>query len=350
MAGPTRYVGAVTRYYEPKGFISARDPFNDLVLHLEFLGAKDYIVELMAETHGIPESDAEARAPAVRAHARLAMLHLQQATTGPVEVSFLSGYYALLQLIKIYILFSHLHGDLATHRYHGATYNPSGPADRPLPEEAIRFDRPGAIWLFYQLLTGRKIPKETVVRMADVYPYMQDISVEWGLADRSVGRIFALHPEEIHLPGGEVRARWTIEGAGVTRTTPREQLPVIAGMELDPDQEGPVFRSVDEPPDDPDRGYQLGACLDRRYLYFPHPGLTVSALMPGPLLMPEEFPIVLAFFHLSAVSRYHPEYLEHLRDTRFWPAVAGLRVHSMYKFMLLFWSYLRQGHVQVGGA
>lgn len=346
MAGPTKYVGAVTRYAARGGFMSARDPFDDLVLHIEFLGAKDYVVELMTTTHSIREADATARAPRVRAHARLALLYLNQANAGPVEVSFVSGYYAILQLLKIYILFSDLHNQLPAQRHHGASYDPTGPFDRPFPEETVTLRQAGALQLFYRALTGRSIPANTIVAMGDVYPYMQDVSTEWEYSGGS-SRICTLEPEVIYLPNQEVRARWRVAGPGVAEAAPQSHLPVLGTLEVDPAQQGLVFRSTGPIPTEPDAGAHLGGTLDRRYLYFPNQGKTISAVMSGALLMPEEFPIVLAFFHLGSVSRYHPEYLERLRDTRYWPVVAALRAHSMFKFLLLFWSYLRQAHVEI---
>jgi hypothetical protein len=56
----------------------------------------------------------------------------------------------------------------------------------------------------------------------------------------------------------------------------------------------------------------------------------------------EELPIVLAFFHLSSVVRYKPEFLARLRDSRYWPVLMSMQTHCMNKLLLLFWSYVHR--------
>ena len=87
--------------------------------------------------------------------------------------------------------------------------------------------------------------------------------------------------------------------------------------------------------------------IDRRFLYHPNRDRTTTAVMDVPMLMPEELPIALAFFHLSSVARYHPELLERFRSSRFWPAIAALRDHAVYKFILLSLSFVRRAHVAI---
>jgi hypothetical protein len=42
------------------------------------------------------------------------------------------------------------------------------------------------------------------------------------------------------------------------------------------------------------------------------------------------------------VTRYKPEFLERLMDSKFWPFLATSRSHALTKFLLLFWSFVHQ--------
>lgn len=77
-------------------------------------------------------------------------------------------------------------------------------------------------------------------------------------------------------------------------------------------------------------------------LYSDSDGKPYTPVSARSLLLPEEIPIALAFFHLSSVVRYKPEFLSKLRDSRYWPVLAALRYHGLYRATLLFWSHVQQ--------
>jgi len=62
----------------------------------------------------------------------------------------------------------------------------------------------------------------------------------------------------------------------------------------------------------------------------------------GRLEMFEELSLLLAFFHMSNVSRYNPEFLSALRDSRFWPVLLVLKRQGMFDAMQLFWSFMHK--------
>lgn len=343
MAGTTVFVvPPVTRYPEGGGFSSARDPFRDLTVHLEFLVAADYATDLLTSVHGVSLSDAVPRAPSIRSHARLALHYIEQAEASRPEVSFLPCYYGILQLMKLYILFGPLHDRLKDNRTHGASYSPAGPPDRNFASDTITVNPKGSIALFYEALTGRTIPAPTSVRMDQLYPFMQDCSAEWAMASSVRSSILQLTPSV----APSTQPVWRVSGPLASDDLSIAQLPALTPCEPHPDIPGPMFRGLTPSPVDNMAGH-LEATLDRTYLYFPLLGKTTTALMNGPLLMPEELPIALALFHLSSVVRYHPDYLEHLRDSRYWPVVVEARLHCLHKFLILLWSFLKQKHVNV---
>jgi hypothetical protein len=60
------------------------------------------------------------------------------------------------------------------------------------------------------------------------------------------------------------------------------------------------------------------------------------------ILLPEEMPIVIGFFYSSSITRYKPDFPARLRDSMYWPVFVALRKHALYKFLLLFTSFVRQ--------
>ena len=184
MAGPTTFSEPIERYKASGAFLTALDPLSDLLLHLQFLNSRDYVTSLLRSVHGVSKQDALARAPSIAAHVRLADQFFQQAGSGPRDVAFVSYYYGILNLMKIYILFTPLHGQLADNRHHGASYRTAGGPGRSLPKDSVQVAKKGAIPLFYETITAAKFVPQTV-RLGDVYPYIQDVGAEWQLAIRS---------------------------------------------------------------------------------------------------------------------------------------------------------------------
>lgn len=60
------------------------------------------------------------------------------------------------------------------------------------------------------------------------------------------------------------------------------------------------------------------------------------------LLMPEELPIFLLFFHMSSVVRYKPEFLFRTRDSQYWPMLSAARRHCLLKMLILAWSFVHK--------
>ena len=244
MAGKTRYIGALRRYPEFAELTSERDPFASATLQLEFLAVEDYVIELMDSRHSITPDDAAERAASVRAHVGLALQYLEQAQSGPREVCFVPCYYALLNLMKVYILFSDLRSRLATNRWHGASYAAKEGAATVLPSDQITLSDEGTIPLFYRVLTGKELPSRTNVSMADVYPFIQDISAEWGMACPDTSRIVQIG-HSIEKEGGVRYATHQVFGRSVEPSVALKTLPALAKCVPQPDAPG-VFRGPAE--------------------------------------------------------------------------------------------------------
>ena len=345
MAGQTQFVGAFTRYRDSAGFATARDPFDDLALHVGFLASTDYTSDLLRRAHGLEDSDAARRAPVIGAHVRLALRYLEQSQESNVDVSFVPCYYAILNLIKVCILFSDLHVELPTNRSHGASYISTGEPSRSLLQDKVVFGKTGTIPLFYRLLTGRSIRDKTVVSAHEWYPFMQDVGMEWKLARGNSALVHLVHSYHTDDVGAWIT--WSPRGPAVSGEVKQESLPVLINCTRRPEETGYIsFRGL--PYEGPESYWdQARGSLAAVYLYYPLANTTTSAVMNPAMPFPEEFPIVLAFLHMSSVVRYDPEHLEALKDSRFWPCIGALRAHSLLKFLLLFLSWVRKAHVTI---
>jgi YaaC-like Protein len=343
-APPDILLGPVKRYEADGTFSSALDPLVDLTLHLNFLNARDYVVALLRTAHNVSAKDAAARASSIRSHAQLAAQYAHQIRVSTPDVAFVPCYYAILNLVKVYILFSPQHAQLAANRHHGATYRSGVNRFRNLPTDAIKLEKRGTIPLFYEVITGTPFQAQ-YIRMAEVYPFIQDVGAEWQLAVRSDRRVFLGHEVAEHS-SGLLAAKFTVVEPTIRKAIPVAHLPALRDFSLEKGSKTAYVSTVPLPRSSTVHDVIVSG-LDRRYLYYPTAGYTVTTRMSTSMRMPEELPLVLAFFHMSSIARYHPERLEKLRASKFWPVVVALQSHGMHKFLMLFWSYLRQANVGV---
>lgn len=332
----------MNRYSDDFVFYTARDPLADLIVHLEYLAAKDYTVELLTTRHGVTLSDAKARAKIIGPHVRFAGAYIEQALQSLPEVSFLPAYYAILNLIKVYILFGPRHSELPRNRWHGASYPGFEKDSRSLETEVIELHPRGAIPLCHQTITGQAIKKQTRIKLGDLYPYLLDVGVEWEMATGSPSKVAGINIKIKKVGTGrrvDVKIRHSKgETSPALRALPLRKLTKTPGVD------GEFVSEVET--DDSITDRQLSERhVNHQLLYLNEPPMVpISARK---LLLPEELPIALVFFHLSSIVRYKPEFLAELRDSKYWPVVASVRWHCMYKFLRLFSSFVQQKTVRI---
>src|SRR4051812_25813381 len=112
----------VRRYIAYREFTARGDPFDAVLVQLGFLRSRDYVVSLLTQSFGVSTATALARTKKIVPHVEAVLAFADQARHGPQEVSFLPSYYAALNILKLYILFSSRHAELAANRWHGAQY------------------------------------------------------------------------------------------------------------------------------------------------------------------------------------------------------------------------------------
>ena len=348
----------VLRYAQSVGAATQLDPFEDATIWISSLRSKTYVTDVLRATHGVANKrELGMLATKIAKHSSTALDFIEQAFCGPQVVSFLPLYYAILNLSKITILVSGHRLLLDAQRTHGASYSVDKNCHGLLTDTVNVYPK-GAFPLLYRSLTGEAYPFITrhSVRLRDIYPYILNIGHELGhvldvrialqellfeLVEEGAGRYHfvaeAVAPARWnkHSKSGQLRYLSPLKGYRKLATRPHcfRSSSVVASSKAD--------------------AYtRLRNCLDTFLFYSWHARgndrLGVYApLSARRLKMPEEVPIWLAFFHLSNVVRYKPDYLDRLKDSNGWPIVLALRKHATYRYMLLFWSHFHQRNFDV---
>lgn len=314
------------------------DPFDDVIDFLRALTSSEYFAEIARMHPGAQGGSVRTLASEGTSYARLAMDYIDQAYSSSSRVAFLPLYYALLNICKLYVVLGPHRANLSDQRHHGVSYRTAGKESRGLLTEEIRLMNRGAIPLFYKTITGKALQNVTV-SMSDIYPYIIPISAEFTLASKTkdiryAGGRFTTVPKdhgvapclELSLKEGQ-----SFPEMGELKTIKRfkRQGDLLVGSAVSPKNVKNLRRQI--------RPFLVYANEQRDedddvYVHVP-----VSSQR---LLMPEELPIVLAFFHMSSVCRYRPQMLDRLLDSRFHTVLLSLQRHAMFRFFVLAWSYI----------
>lgn len=327
----------VQRYPEDVFVTSTQDGFCDLLDWLEFLNAKEYLVALLRGTHGLSESEAVRRAVEITPHVRMATAYIRQSLDGPTEISFLPAYYAILNLMKVYVLLGPRHADLAQNRWHGAAYDPRGKGSRSILTEEIVLKTGGVFPLFYETLTARKLPSRNVVlRIGDFLGLVSGIWFEYSLAMGRPHSICQLKFDVVNLQGSmHIRCVVTPPaGRG-----PEGPIQALRRFTVDSKQKRFYYSPVLQGPGPIEFTSALRGCLQTHLIYRLEPLNTYAEVVKSRLEFPQELPIALLFFYMSCIVRYRPEYFARLRDSKFWPVISSARMHAFLEFLLCFWSF-----------
>ncbi len=331
----------VFRYQEVHSVSTSLNPLDDLIDWLGYLTSPEYLIDVLGTRHHLSSTVAKARAKMIIPHVVDALAFMHQSLGGPPEVSFLPAYYAILNLAKVYILLGPRHADLPQHRWHGVTYNVEAKDSHSLLTEVVTVKRGGAFPLFYETLTSGAIARERTLKMGDVYPYIWDVGAEYSIATGQQSRIAALRCE-VEGTNNQYRLKVKVLSPNGGAQLSIRNLAALRGLTKlkgVPDTfVSPEFSCASDKVDETAR-----TNLDCRFIYYHSENfLPITAITRSTFPLPEEIPIFLMFFHMSSVLRYKPEFLARIRQSRFWPLLMSARRHSLYKFMLLFWSYVNK--------
>lgn len=331
------------------------DPLDDVLNWIRGLGSAGYASDILRHVHGF-KSQHEIResSRAMAMYSANACGLAEQAMHGPAETAFLPLYYSILNLSKIYVVLSGRRRLLSANQYHGASYNPSRKASRSLLTEEITLWKRGVLGLFYQALTGAPWTfKKHILSMRNAYPYVLGTQFEYEQAFNSPSPIQTVDVRLLkHRDKNDYDLRIKTEPSRHPNGDKRSHLKLLSGFSRDGKDESVFVLSTRSQPDEA-RARSVLLSGFRRFLLYEYDyrlgqvGLC-TPLSNKTLLLPEELPIWLVFFHLSNVVRYNPEFLSRLMGLPSWPMLLALRKHAFFKFCLLFWSFLRQANVSLG--
>ena len=320
---------------------SKHDPFIDVVDWFGFLTAKEYLINLIRRVHHVPIKQAATRATNIIPHVRLAVDYIRQSLEGPPDISFLPAYYAMLNLMKVYVLLGPHFASLATSRWHGASYDVNGKDSHSVLTEIVTVRKTGVLPLFYETITHKPLAAKPIrIRIGDILPYVAGVGHEYELATNSPAQLCALslsyeQQQSTTRPVLSIYHPPTIGVVPVNRLRMLRSFRTLAGRPPNVYIGEPI---VDLTKKEQETRNQINAYLIYRVLQ-QNPVVPISSRK---MELPEEWPIVVLFFYMASIVRYRPEFLEGLRDSKFWPIIASARIHSFYAFLMAFWSFMQQ--------
>ena len=231
--------------------------------------------------------------------------------------------------------------------------------------DTIVLHESGAIPLFYRAITG--VPATSYyfafprrIRLSKIYPYILEIGFEYTMA---TGRD-QIPLRRVNIEPVEERGLWRLKCTLIDdptvllppHATDRNYVPILHGLRRQPGTPAYVGRGVRSGGTDPPltdlrerfRSFLIYTPTNYRSREehlrreFPIPFTPVSTMARDPLLMFQELPILLAFFHMGSVVRYDPEFHGRLMDSKYWPLLLALQRHGTCSFLRLFWSFVNQ--------
>lgn len=344
-------MSSILRYDGEMHVYTSLNPIEDLMSWISGLKSHYYTSDILKTIHGFTNTkEIRKCAQLISTYAENASGLIQQAYLGPADMSFLPLYYAILNLSKIYVVLSGNSASLQANRYHGATYKPLERRRHDLLLEKITLKKDGMFSIFYNTLTGLKINlKDKQITLREIYPYIVGISHEFKHAYKCLSsfQFIDLYMTGTQAEGYQINIKLLGREHNNQQAKSKRYLKILKGFYANrSDQKSFSSKKLFDQNDNNARKALLKDF--RRYLlYYPERD-SYGVLRPAtPLsmkrfLLPEEIPIWLAFFHLSNIVRYNPEFLAIIKDSKAWPMLLALRKHAMMRFMLLFWSYLHK--------
>ena len=333
----------ISRYPDFEDAISELDRMDDTLDLLSFLKAEDYVVSQLRENHSKSAPTARKLANRISAHADMAELYARLSLTAPEKTSFLPGYYSILNLAKCVSLCGSYHEEFNQQaQWHGATYNPKKKQSHSILTDEVRVRGGGALALFYKTVTGKEISTDHHLLMRDIYCLIREVSSELVIATGVTKQPWLIEFSAMDVSGG-IRVLATVTGfdgapfQGSVRT-----IPPLGGFKKQPKTKN-VFEKTFPATAGLALVDEIRANINPEFLIYHNSDNTSAFLEQSPALpLTEEFTIALAFFHLSSVCRYNPEFMAKLSTSKEWPMMLALRRQGLYRFIQSTWSYFIQ--------
>lgn len=328
--------------YDKSAFVHTNlNPLEDLSFWIKGLGSIGYVSDILKIAHNIKNrNDIKCRAKTISRHADLAVQFISQGFNGPIETSFLPLYYCLLNLSKIYILCSSKNIELEKNRWHGAICKFD--KNNKFLKDKIIITKRGTIPLFYEVLTHEKLINKSIIEIKDIYPYIHNISHEYKFIYKKTSKLQSCKFSIIGNQQSNYKINCNLLGDIIPGALNKIYNQILKDFKKINDTK---YQSKFTFSNKKEAEKQLNNSLKRFLLYTEksqHDTSTKVPISSKSILLPEELPILLAFFHLSNIVRYNPDYLYQIKDSKDWSMIQPLSRHGVCRFMILFWSYFHQ--------
>jgi len=334
----------VHRYKDVQLVASNQDPLIDMLTFLSFLRARDFTIDILVGRHGLSSADAKSRTKLIVPHVQVASNYLEQGAAGHADISFLSLYYGILNLLKVYVLIGPHHASLPSNRWHGATYNGMEKDSHSIATEIITIKKGGVIPLFYKTIVGKALTtSELEIRIGDVLPFVSGVTHEYALATNQESGLIGGRFDTTNLGTGDIH-RFSL-GDIYQNAIPIRSLKALRGFTTAKSPlvnvfYGPAVASTAD----------IRSTINCRLLYDLQSDLSFVPACNKRVELFEELPIALLFFYLSNICRYKPEFLDKLQESRYWPLLVSCRTHALHAFLRCFWSFINQKSIFIQAA
>ena len=348
---------AYFRYPEPSFPSSPLDPMGDAMSWIRGLRSVHLTKQLLAERHGHLQPYLNDAARSIASHSSSALDLLDQAIGGPRWQSFLPLYYAMLHLAKVVAIFAGSLSSVHAQREHGASWTGIHRRSHDLMTDHITLQEKGALALFYRTLTGSPWPssgqkdrtgkwistKKRKIDLRFVYPTISSIEYEYAAAYGRPTMLDRLAVEIAHSGTDKNNSNtWRVVAKFEEPVTRKHHL--TNGMSRKSDKMTFTTKALRAPTASEARinfRRQIRWHLLHHTLY----GGNVTTYTPASannIQMPQEFSILLVFFHLGNVVRYDPERLSRIVDSKACSMIDAARRHAVLDYMLAIWSFITQ--------
>lgn len=330
------------RYPEVARCSTPLDPIEDCTAWIAGLRSAELSGQLLRRRHGfVKRREINEASKTIRAHAQGAIEFLDQAHSGPSRSSFLPLYYAMLNLAKVAIVFRGGALALQKQRHHGASWSGIKSQASDLVNDHITVYGSGAISLFYRAVVGTSYPPlEGKVSLRQVYPLIPAVGFEY---DQAYNARNVLQPVRVYFNQHDEKG-WCVEITPSIHVhhplSPKS--PLLAGLQKCRDGKASRWSPA---PDAASAHAALSGQVKWWLLYhesMPEGQFTLTPTGRAGVVLPQEFPVLLALFHLGNVVRYDPERLARLYDSRAAPVLEALRRHGLLTYLVTLWSLFTQ--------
>jgi len=344
----------IYRYPREEGVVTPLDPLDDVVSWISGLNSMGYTSDILREVHGFNNSRVISKCSnLIATYANNSIGFITQAFSGPKEVSFLPLYYSILNLSKIYAVISGKQDDLVNQRYHGAIYDPHGKASQDLLNEFITLKQHGVLRLIYESITSEPWKyANRKIYLRDIYPYLQGSSYEFTHAYKEPNGLQLVRLELEGSPEQGYVVQAQIGDSAHKNAGNLRYLRLFTEFRRPNPSESNTLSSKRVYANSEAEALTMFSRNVRRFLIYHRCGrsrdlMSMTPINANQMYLPQEIPIWIAFFHLSSIVRYNPEFLEKLVDSKSWPLLLSLIRHSSFRFLILFWSFFHQASYYV---